>query len=163
MSKNDYLKRSRDEWCQLIERFILAFGDIENISYFALFQLPTDKIFKTTSTLNFTKRVDLILELLEDQTKIPKDEREKFEKLLNDAKKLAETRNIVAHSPLMMKVYEHPVEGLIHKEEALGTLRNKERAISVKDLTDAADRVEDLAKGLVETYRMVYRHIAKNK
>src|ERR1700730_15439360 len=102
------------KWAPLVGRFVLSFGDIENVTYLALRQLPKDKIFKTTSSLGFGMRVDLVIELVKDHGEIGKRLSERFVDKLKAAKKLSETRNLIEHSPVVFKVYHHPAEGGTH-------------------------------------------------
>ncbi len=58
------LKTEKRTWSGFVGRFILAFGDIENVTYLVLLHLPKDTIFDTASSLPFGKRIELMLELL---------------------------------------------------------------------------------------------------
>jgi hypothetical protein len=146
----------------LIGRFVLAFGDIENVTYLALYQLPKDNIFETTSSLAFGKRVQLVMELVANHPEVNDSLREKFIALLKKATKLSETRNHVAHSPLMMKVYHHEAHGWIHEEVELGNVRNRERGVSLKALRTATSEAEKLAKSLYKQYHKIHKAIVKH-
>ena len=126
MSLDGRWEDTRGKWGALVGRFILSFGDIENVTYLALLHLPKDKIFETTSSLGFGKRIDLILELINGHPEINEDLSKRFSAKLRSAKKLSETRNLIAHSPLMLDIYEHPKEGWPHYEFALGNAKNKD-------------------------------------
>jgi hypothetical protein len=151
----------RSKWAPLVGRFILSFGDIENVTYLALLQLPKDKIFQTTSTLGFGKRVDLVIELIKDHAEIGKSLSERFVEKLKAAKKLSETRNLVAHSPVVMKVYHHPKEGWTHREIALANAKNRDRDISLAILKKAVTESERLAKGLYNVYGKIHMRVVK--
>jgi len=161
--KESDFEKMREKWAPLVGRFILEFGEIENVTYFALLQLPKDQIFSTTSTLPFGKRVDLVRELVSGNEKIPKDLGTQFEEELKAAKKLAEMRNIVAHSPLLMKIYEHPKEGWTYREEAIGTLKHKENSISFEQLSEAGEEAGALAIQLKDTYTNIYKVLFDGK
>ncbi len=147
----------REKWGAMVGQLILFFGDIENVTYLALLQLPKDKIFETTSSLSFGKRVDLVLELIKGHPEISEELSANFSTKLRAAKKLSEIRNIVAHSPLMMNVYVHPTEGWTHNEMALGNARNNENNLSFDELSVAVVQVETLAKELYELYSEIYK------
>jgi hypothetical protein len=144
-----------------VGRFILSFGDIENVTYLALLQLPKDKIFQTTSTLGFGKRADLVVELIKDHTEIGKRLSERFVEKLKAAKKLSETRNLVAHSPVVMKVYHHPKEGWTHREIALANAKNRDRDVSLASLRKAATEADRLAKALYNLYGKIHMRVVK--
>ena len=151
----------RGEWAPIVGRFILSFGDIENVTYLALLQLPKDKIFATTSSLSFGKRVDLVLELVDGHPEIAKNLAKTFAEKLKNAKKLSETRNVVAHSPLVMQIFQHPKEGWIHREMALANAKNKEKALSLEDLTQAASEADKLARELYDLYGSIHQQVVK--
>jgi hypothetical protein len=152
---------SRERWAPLVGRLILSFGDIENVTYLALLQLPKDKIFETTSSLGFGKRAELVLELIDGHPEIGESLSKEFSEKLRMAKKLSETRNLVAHSPLMMKIYEHPKEGWMHREIALASAKNKDEGLSFYKLAEAATKAEMLAKDLYELYGEIHSRVVK--
>ena len=149
----------REKWVALVGRLILSFGDIENITYLGLFQLPKDSIFESTSKLGFGARVDLLLEILNGHEKLDPTLRKAFSEKLLAAKKLAEIRNTVAHSPLMLSVYQHPTEEWIHTELSLGNAKNKDKALTLEKLSASTDEVEGLAKDLYNLYGEIYKHV----
>ena len=148
----------RDKWVVLVGRLIVSFGDIENITYLALLQLPKDSIFESTSKLGFGSRVDLLLEILSGHENLDPALREAFSKKLLAAKKMAEIRNTVAHSPLMLSVYKHPTEEWMHTELSLGNAKNKDNALTLEKLSTSAAEVEELAKDLYKLYGEIHKH-----
>lgn len=119
----------REKWVALVGRLIVSFGDIENITYLGLLQLPKDSIFESTSKLGFGARVDLLLEILSGHKKLDPTLRKAFSEKLLAAKKLAEIRNTVAHSPLMLSVYQHQQRNGCTLNLALETQRTKIRPL----------------------------------
>ena len=77
----------RNEWGSVVGKLILIFGDIENVTYMALYQLPSDQIFNTTSKLCFSRRIDLVIELIEAHPEINEDLSEQFKAKLKVARK----------------------------------------------------------------------------
>lgn len=77
----------REKWVALVGRLILSFGDIENITYLGLLQLPKDSIFESTSKLGFGARVDLLLEILNGHEKLDSTLKESFSEKFLAAKK----------------------------------------------------------------------------
>lgn len=149
----------REKWVALVGRLILSFGDIENITYLCLLQLPKDSIFESTSKLGFNARVDLVLEILKGQEKLDPRFREAFSEKILDAKKLAEIRNTVAHSPLMLSVYRHPTDEWIHTELNMGNAKNKYKAITLEKLSASTAKVEVLAKDLYNLYGELHKRV----
>lgn len=149
----------REKWVAVVGRLILSFGDIENITYLGLLQLPKDSIFESTSKLGFGARVDLLLEILNGREKLDPTLRKAFSDKLLAAKTLAEIRNTVAHSPLMLSVYQHPTEEWIHTELSLGNAKNKDEALTLEKLSASTDEVEGLAKDLYNLYGEIHKHV----
>jgi hypothetical protein len=77
------------------------------------------------------------------------------------SKKLSETRNLVAHSPVVMKVYHHPKEGWTHREIALANAKNRDRDISLAILKKAVTESERLAKALYDVYGKIHMRVVK--
>lgn len=149
----------REKCVTLVGRLIVSFGDIENITYLGLLQLPKDSIFESTSKLGFGARVDLLLEILNGHVKLDPTLRKTFSEKLLGAKKLAEIRNTVAHSPLMLLVYQHPTEDWVHTELSLGNAKNKDKALTLEKLSASTDVVEELASDLYNLYGEIHKHL----
>jgi hypothetical protein len=47
------IAQERRKWTELVGRFILSFGDIENTTFLAIAHLPTERIFDAASSLPF--------------------------------------------------------------------------------------------------------------
>ena len=99
------------------------------------------------------------MEILNGHEKLDLTLRKAFSEKLLAAKKLAEIRNTVAHSPLMLSVYEHPTEEWIHTELSLGNAKNKDKALTLEKLSASTDEVEGLAKDLYNLYGEIYKHV----
>ena len=149
------------KWVPLVGKFVLSFGDIENVTYLALRQLPKDRIFQTTASLGFSKRVDLVIELISDHAEIDGQLSGRFIEKLKAARKLSETRNLVAHSPVVMKIYRHPKHGWTHHEVALASAKTLDRELTLTDLRRAVAESEKLAKALYTLYRKIYMQVVK--
>ena len=146
----------KELWACQVGKFLLFFAEIENSTYFALKYLPSDDIFEPISKLRFSSRVDLIKRLINAETKIPETLANKTIGLLNKAKQLSEKRNIIAHSPLGMKIFEHPFQGWRYVDETfLANLRNAEKAISFDELLYLASTAEQLSKNLSENINRI--------
>jgi hypothetical protein len=151
------LRSQRKTWGGLVGRFVLAFGDIENVTYMALAQIPRDAIFKSTSTLGFGKRADLVAELVQDHPEVSEAARSRLVKYLKEAKTLSETRNTLAHSPLMLKLYTHPQ--WTHAELGIASVRNREKPITLTILRQSVRKAETLSAKLYRAYSRVYKSI----
>lgn len=136
-----------DEWHGLIGRAIVACGDIELVTYKCLTYLPTEHIFEVVADLPFSKRIDLICKLIEDKP-LPDELRTDFLQLLTKSKKTAETRNIIAHNPLQVSVYEHEKTGDIFVRPEIQTIRKKQKILRLNDMRRFTAEVEELSSDL---------------
>src|SRR5690242_10626716 len=95
---------NHEEWEALVGKALLRFGDIELVSIKCLALLPKDRIGATAARLDFGRRVELIVELLE-----ARDGRtSNLDAILHGmkrAKSLARKRNLIAHNPVMLNLY----------------------------------------------------------
>ena len=135
--------REMEEWRAVVGKALVGFGDLELITYKCLAHLPSEKIADTSSRLGFALRVDLIVEILEGREN--KSERIlAFVRMLKRAKCLAQTRNDIAHNPVMLNVFAHEASGDFALERCIATARGG-RIIDLAAAKEFADEVESLA------------------
>jgi len=134
--------REIEEWRAVVGKAIVSFGELELITQQCLVHLPTDKISETASKLSFTRRTDLIVEILESWP-APGDEVSRFIEMLKRARKLAETRNHIAHNPVMMNLFLDHAKRPFAKRGIVSA--RGDRLIELEELKEFADEVEDLA------------------
>ena len=90
-------------WEPLVGRAMLRFGEIEVITIRCLRFLPGKHKLREVGNWKFTPRVNLILTLLAAKSD---PDRDRLAELLREAKRLVRTRNLIAHNPLEMTVYQ---------------------------------------------------------
>ena len=149
-------KINRDEWAMLVGRFILLFGDVENVTHLALVQLETLLGEEIKPHPRFANRVEQVVGLMKRVSQFEEDAVAEFVEKLKAAKMLSDTRNHVAHSPLMLTIYDHPKHGWKHQEIGLANARNRLKAMSLKDLQDSVREVERLSGSLYKLYAQLY-------
>lgn len=91
------------EWALAIGRAFVAFGSIERLVVAGLHNVPKESIEQSIRSLRLGQRIDLLLELLEGH---PGEVFETFSASLKKATKLSTLRNLIAHNPLVLEVYE---------------------------------------------------------
>jgi hypothetical protein len=129
-------------WRELVGRAILAFGEIEVISYRLLVGLPSERIFESVAHLPFARRVNLILQLLAAK---PGKGRPELVKLLKEAKRLAETRNLVAHNPMAVGVYrDEAKDGFFLRSEVRHFLKERGPVLDRAAMDQFTRKVEEL-------------------
>jgi hypothetical protein len=132
---NNRTEISESKWRDLVGGFILAFGEIEFITY----RLWNDLFPDQKPPEKFRPRTNLILDYL----KASAEKNETVIQLLTDAVGLAEKRNIVAHNPMQVQVYQHTRTGQIMIDHAI-TCRKTEEYIEDCDLKEFRANAEDL-------------------
>ena len=150
---NNFIEEMQ-EWRILVGTTILSFGEIELITYKCLAHIPKDKIHKSLSSLPFTKRIDLIIEILESR-KINDTEFNDFINNLKSARKLAKYRNLLAHNPLAVDVYMDKVTGDIEVEQLISSIKNENKVISLGKLKEIALEAELLSSKLYQSLNRV--------
>lgn len=142
MSLDQHL-REVSEWYGVVGKAIVGFGELELVTYKCLAHLPSDKIADTSSRLGFALRVDLIVEILEGREAASELTAE-FVRLLKRARVLAQTRNDIAHNPVMLNVFENDTSGDLSLQRCIATARGG-RIIDLAAAKEFADEVESLA------------------
>lgn len=144
MSLDEHL-REMSEWHGIVGRAIVGFGELELVTYKCLAHLPSDKISDTSSRLGFALRVELIVEILESRKGTGSTA--EFVRMLKRARVLAQTRNDIAHNPVMLNVFENEASGDLLLERCIATARGG-RVIDLAAAKEFADEVESLAAKL---------------
>jgi hypothetical protein len=145
LNRQEQFEREKTEWVTLVGEAILAFGQIELITHRWLAHAPRDAISKAAGRLPFARRVDLILEILEARTL---DENgKKFVESLIRAKKLAATRNDVAHNPVMLDIFINEASGDFLLEQSIRRIRG-DRRIDLSEMKEFTAAAQDLASAM---------------
>jgi hypothetical protein len=104
----NHLAAKEVQWRTAIGRFILSFGSIEWFTYHMLSELPTERIFESVMFLGFKQRLNLVIQLVQEKN-LDDEITSRVIDLLNEAKELADTRNLIAHNPLLLNLFDDRV------------------------------------------------------
>jgi len=146
MELNNSREISESKWRDLVGGFILAFGEIEFITY----RLWNDLFPDQKAPDKFRPRTNLIL----DHLKVSPEKNENVIQLLTDAVGLAEKRNIVAHNPMQVQVYQHARTRQIMIDHAI-SCRKTEEYIEDCDLKEFRANAETLVWKLYLTLEYI--------
>lgn len=124
-----------DKWAVLIGRLFIAFGAIERTTHNCLIDWLKDPTYTHISKMRFSRRVDVIIDLLEELDFLEKNKNNLILGL-KKAKKLAEKRNIVAHNPLMLDLFDGDFKEIIISNTKEGVTMNFQE---LKELTQTAE------------------------
>jgi len=142
---NDYFEEF-EQWKVLVGGTILAFGEIELVTLKCLERIPKDNIYKTASKLPFARRIELIIDILQPHSSI--SEYSNFIAGLSKAKELSQYRNLLAHNPLAIEVYEHKATGDLHMLQLIRSSRNDKKSIDLSSMKELAAEVQQLSADL---------------
>lgn len=152
------LEGTRNAWATAIGQALVAFGDIEHVTVLCLRELPRDRIQRSVQSFRLGQRIDLLVEILEvNEHPFGKD---LSVKLLR-AKDLAKLRNIVAHSPLMMEIYQRG-DGSIYARDVVSGFPKGGRRLSLKDVQQLAVDAAALASELYDCVSVYLRAVSAN-
>lgn len=135
METNNSREISESKWRNLVGGFILAFGEIEFITY----RLWNDLFPDQKPLEKFRPRTNQIL----GQLQASPEKNDAVIQLLTDAIDLAEKRNIVAHNPMQVQVFQHTRTGQLMIDHAI-TCRKTEEYIDDLYLKELRAQAEDL-------------------
>lgn len=107
---NEGFCASIQEWQILVGRFILAFGDIELLTY----RIWRDR-FSENPPQRFGARTKRIIAHLDEAAQADRA----LLALLTKARELAKRRNVVAHNPVQVQVFQHTATGKLYMENAI--------------------------------------------
>lgn len=141
----------KHEWALAIGRAFVSFGSIEHIVVVGLREVPRDRIHRSIRALGLGQRIALLVEILEGHDG---ELYAGFAEALKQAKLLAETRNLIAHNPLVLEVYEFK-DGEHWMREVIAGLHNDKR-LDLKELQKFASDAEALCARLYELGQKVF-------
>jgi hypothetical protein len=105
--------------------------------------LPRDKIQKAARALLLTKRIELLLEILEAYSQQPYSD---LALQLKRVQALIGTRNMIAHNPLVLELYETADGSFLHRQVISHV--QKEKEIDLAELRRFANESEDVSSAL---------------
>jgi hypothetical protein len=145
---------TKGQWATAIGQAFVAFGSIEHVTVACLREIPRDRIQKSTKSFRLGQRIDLLVELLEAHDG---DEFSDLSKALKQAKALAQTRNLIAHNPLVLEVYEW-ADGSIFHREVIASLQGEHR-MTLPELQAFANEAETLSSDLFKKASAVFQKL----
>lgn len=148
MSELAAAEHENAEWHTLAGKAILFFGEIELISIRCLAHLPADRLAVTAARLEFGRRVDLLLEILSGMAASAEPVISKLIESFRTAKRLADTRNLIAHDPVMLDLYVNEAKDDHYVERTIRSVRGNKSPMRLAVLKEFASEVEHLAAEL---------------
>lgn len=140
-------------WAFAIGNAFVAFGSIEHTVVICVRAIPRDKFQRFTNSLKLSQRVELLLDLLEGRSE---PECIELSKMLEQVTVLAKTRNLIAHNPLVLQLYEEP-NGEYRLTEAISAIHKPGHQISLAAVQAFAAESQELATQLIGASRRCFR------
>jgi len=149
-----------EEWSKAVGRAVLTFGNLEWVTYQCLGLFSTDKIFETVVSLNYAKRIDLILEILSGK-KLEGKTFAKANELFSEAKAKAKIRNVFVHNPLGVGIYQDQ-EGNIQLKDEIRHYRESNKVYNLEDIQAFGKECEELELKIMELIGQMRKEIDSN-
>lgn len=147
MSASKPTNSAHTEWEQLVGKAIIRFGEIEIISLKCLAYFSRDRIGVSLAKLNFASRADILIELLQGRENIGPDAQGLLE-AFQRARTLAETRNLIAHNPVMLDLYINQESTESRADYSITSARSGSKTLDLPGLKEFSAEVDDLATTL---------------
>lgn len=136
-------------WEPLIGKLFIAFGGIERTTHECIREWAGEKIHKHFARASLSARIDLAIDLIESQ-EAKETTKDAFRKSLQQAKDLTKHRNLVAHNPLCLVLFQDELDTPFLEAIAHSTDENK--FLSYEDLTSIMEKLEKVAEELLNNY-----------
>ena len=142
IEKSNHLAAKQVLWRVAIGRFVLGFGEIEWFTFHMLSELPTERILESTISLRFAQRLDLVIQLLREKN-LDAEVTERTIALLQQARELTKTRNLIAHNPLLLNLFDDKVG--VDLQYQISKYGEIEARLTIDQLEDLCRKVEELS------------------
>ena len=133
------------KWATLIGRVFIAFGSIERQTHECLKKWLGDPAYPHVKNMRLAQRIDLLIDIVKEQD-FEKANIDSFVESLNVAKSMARQRNLIAHNPLMLCLFQEEADFI----EAIVSNVKDDVTMEFHELQDLAERSEELASNLIE-------------
>lgn len=149
VNETDYAERNK--WESAIGKCFLSFGNVEYLLYNFHQFISKDDAPRFISSLSLSKRTELLSELL-NQHNFRELDFSLIKIDLDDTKKLSETRNLIAHNPLMFEFYESE-PGAIKIVQTIVSIKNRGHKITLSELDEFSEKAQSLVDRLYKSTR----------
>ncbi|MES9828205.1 MAG: hypothetical protein ABW201_08070 [Candidatus Thiodiazotropha sp.] len=133
------------KWAILIGRVFIAFGSIERTTHECLKKWLEEPVYPHVKHMKFSSRVDLLIDVTKKQ-KYSEENTNEFVSNLKEAKELAKKRNLIAHNPLMLCLFQGEGDFV----EAIASNLRDDLTMEFHELEDLMHKSEELASSLID-------------
>lgn len=132
-------------WATLIGRVFIAFGSIERQTHESLKKWLEEPVYPHVKHMKLSQRVDLLIDVVQQQS-FDKDNIDSFIVDLKKAKNLTKTRNLIAHNPLMLCLFQEKKDFV----EAIVSNVKDDVTMEFLELEELAASSEELASNIID-------------
>jgi len=132
-----------EKWAPLIGRFFLSFGSIESVTHDCIRIWSGKIIHKHIKNMPLSRRIDLAIDLIAEQS-YSDTNKAIFIKDFQQAKILVEQRNLIAHSPLMLVLFQDEPNTPFH--EAIVSNTKDGHFVKFEELQEALSLAKTVAE-----------------
>jgi len=133
------------KWATLIGRVFISFGSIERLTHESLKKWLKDPIYSHIKNMRFSARVDLLIDIVTEQG-FQDENVAPFINNLKLSKEMAKKRNLIAHNPLMLCLFQEEPD---FTEAIVSSVKN-DVTMELYELETLAEESEKLAANLIE-------------
>lgn len=142
-------------WASAVGRFMLAFGSIEaNINHM-LQHWCSPHTYRFLIEMNLGPRIKFLRNAI-DEHDLDDDARTILRQNLADVMTLAKTRNLIAHNPLVLALFEEGTEPVFR--EVIFSALDQKKQVTLSGLLDLVDQVEALDDAISQNGASIRLH-----
>jgi len=144
-TETHYLETLYQELALALGDAVWAFARIEWLTFESIGKLTTDRLDEIVGNINFRSRTSILKKLVERKDSID-SVKKKALKLITEAEKLSEKRNIIVHNPWRIWVDLDARDFMTEIQK----YSNKDKKVNLKELRDFIESASKLENQLKE-------------
>ena len=140
----------KEKWAQMIGYIFISFGDIEMITYRCIRTFPSENILPSVRNMKLAARIDLICNVL--SSKFDARDSNKMVSLLGRVKHLAKKRNLIAHNPMSLDIYENEQGKITGLKEVIRSEIDDSKYVHYDELNELYNEITEIVPKLLSEY-----------
>jgi hypothetical protein len=145
-----------EKWIPIVGRFIIAFGSMESSINCILQLWCSPQEWSDVAHKELAPRVNFLRSKL-DQQSISRQAKRVLRQNLDDVMHLAKTRNLIAHNPLILSLFEGD-DGDSVFQEAIFSIRDEHKYVTLDDLLGLLAQAEALEDAMAQNAASIKLH-----
>jgi len=134
------------EWRYQIGELMIRFAEIESYIAGLLVCLPEENKFEKLKNEKFNKRCSVVINAAKSSS-INKETIKTIVSCINQAMRLSETRNLIAHNPINLSLESIFDDNLRHE---IRSYKNNDKYIELDELKDTVSKIQTCSNMLYE-------------